>query len=98
MVRVSAPLQGGDQRRLMYYLDQLAQAPTQARMGPQQDRTLLVLSSELPPAELKLLSALGTLQPNDTGKYYPRRWLLRSADAELVRQGLENLGITLGPL
>lgn len=95
VLAVSDPLEGGDWRRLMYYLDKLAGAPTAASLETVLGRKLLELHSELPPAEVKLLGALGTLQANPDGSYYPRRWQLDPLDAELIKQMLTELGVSV---
>ena len=87
-------LPGDDRRRLMYFLD--AQAGESSRVSLQREEgggMCLTLSSELPPPELRLLAAYGTLLPNETGKYYPRRWLLSNDSLVVIRGALEALRI-----
>lgn len=80
-------------RRLQYALDQQAQTPTKAEWSPQ--RETLILQSELPACERKLLSTLGTLDTN-AERYYPRRWIhLPQASSGTIERMLADLGITL---
>lgn len=93
---VSQVLQGGDHRRLMYYLDGLAQEPTRAKVKTQGNgRVALELSSELPRHEVRVISAYAVLLPNENGGYYPRTWLLAEGDLPAVIEPLNKLGITV---
>ncbi len=84
---------GGDVRRLQYALDWQARMPTNAKWSPQ--RGTLILESELPARERKLLSMLGTLAVN-AEHYYPRRWTqLPVASAEPIEQMLTDLGVNI---
>lgn len=79
--------------RLRYALDQAARTPTRAEWSP--EKGVLVLSSELPSRERKLLAALGTLEVDST-QYYPRRWThLPPTSASPVERTLTALGIQM---
>ena len=86
----SAELRRTDIRRLCYAIDKQAGNPTKARWN--QERNVLILHSELPARERKLLSSIGRLIENTNGNYYPRQW-------HIVQKGtldvsmLSNLGI-----
>lgn len=78
-------------RRLQYALDWQAHMPTRAEWDRQ--RGVLVLHSEVPARERKLLSALGLLDVQGAS-YYPRRWIgLPIASAAPVAHLFDDLGI-----
>lgn len=78
-------------RRLRYALDWQEHTPTNAEWSRQ--RGVLILRSELPARERKLLSALGVLEVTST-QYYPRRWThLAPASANQIELMLNELGI-----
>jgi hypothetical protein len=72
LTKQSIELQDFDIRRLCYALDRQAGNPTNATFD--KERGELILYSELPGRERKLLSTLGNLQENKE-HYYPRRWI-----------------------
>ena len=80
-------------RRLQYALDWEARTPTKAEWSPQCGT--LILRSEIPTRERKLLSTLGTLEIK-ADHYYPRSWMhLPQTSAENIERMLTDLGITL---
>lgn len=93
LITQSSVLPGEHIRRLQYALDWQSRTPTEAQWSPQ--RGTLILQSELPTRERKLLSMLGTLDTN-AEHYYPRRWIhLPQASSGTIEQMLADLGITL---
>ncbi len=90
LIHQSAEVRQADIRRLCYALDQRAGKPTKARWN--QKRSLLILHSELPGRERKLLSSIATLIENSNGNYYPRQWII-ARDVEGVFSMLNELGI-----
>ena len=95
---VSVPLAPPvDTRRLQYGLDLLAGCSTRAELTVDAGgaTATLVLRSTVPSGELRLLTALGRLLPNSTGRYYPRRWQVPAGAVATIRPALRGLGITL---
>lgn len=92
LTQQSAGLWQIDIRRLCYALDKRAGKPTSVKWNEVQRE--LVLRSELPGRERKLLSSIGTLQENADGNYYPRRWII-TMDFAPVLTMLEDLGIRI---
>lgn len=92
---VSEPLaRPTEVRRLQYGLDALAGRPTEATIrsgGARLGR--VILESALPGAELRLLTALGRLVPNSSGRYYPQVWEVATSALMTLRHRLRALGI-----
>lgn len=84
----------GDFRRLLYGLDVLAGKPVVVEENDRDGEVILVLKSELPKAERRLLAALGTLTVADDN-FYPRTWRFPSEYAPDVRSRLAVLGIQI---
>lgn len=90
--RLGAVLMPGESRRLMYAIDALAHNPVSVELLREGAETVVVLRSELPGPELRLLGALGTLEtPRD--HYYPRRWRLPRERESVVRDALSELHV-----
>ncbi len=89
LTKQSVELLHTDIRRLCYALDRKAGKPTSVKWDAK--RGELILNSEFPGRERKLLSSLGFLQENKDS-YYPRRWAnLQHSDTLFSK--LEDLGI-----
>ncbi len=87
-------LQCRDFRRLMYGLDALSGKPVIVEEGYQHGEVVLLLRSELPKPERRLLAALGRLTVAE-GNYYPRTWRFPREYAAEVRSRLTALGIQI---
>ena len=89
LIRESSELRQMDIRRLCYALDRREGVPTRVKWN----KTLgtLILKSELPMRERKLLASIGHLQLSEHG-YYPRKWV-DIQDMRKVDEILEGLGI-----
>jgi hypothetical protein len=83
----------GDIRRLMYGIDHLAKRPVQVKINRIADDWRFELRNELPRAEYRLLVALGRLQPDLNGAYYPRQWNVSARYGEQVQAALASLGV-----
>src|SRR6266700_16628 len=70
----SINLNEGDPRRLLYGLDTLAHRPTRVQAAQVGNAWFFTLQSELPRAEYRLFTALGSLHFPSDGRYYPRVW------------------------
>jgi hypothetical protein len=82
-----------DVRRLMYGIDLLRGCPVSVRVARQSDSSRFVLSNEVPRAEHRLLTALGTLQIPADGKYYPRVWTCAERYGAQIERTLTRLGV-----
>lgn len=85
----------GEIRRLMYGLDQRANNPTRVKYGLDRNAAIFVVRSALPSQETRLLLALGELQANADGRYYPLVWRIPTPHAEAARRAMSGLGIEL---
>jgi hypothetical protein len=85
----------GDVRRLMYGIDCLLKRPVQVRIKRKPDFWRFTLRSELPRAEHRLFMALGRLQPNADGAYYPRYWDASVRYAPQLEAALNSLGVKI---
>jgi len=91
MVRQSTELRFVDTRRLCYALDHAANMPTTVIWERVQGR--LVLKSDLPARERKLLASIGHLHVPKEG-YYPREWVgIAPQHAERIDEILAQLCI-----
>ena len=80
-----------DTRRLCYALDAEAHTPTYALWDRQHGR--LILKSEVPRRERKLLASIATLKPAEDS-YYPRTWIgIAPAQRDIVDTLLAQLHI-----
>lgn len=85
----------GDVRRLQYGVDALSQHPVLVSVQHSQPKVRFVLQNELPSAEHRLFTALGTLKLPENGRYYPRVWYIPHAHVGTARQALATLGVKL---
>ncbi|HYG67423.1 MAG TPA: hypothetical protein VD838_07175, partial [Anaeromyxobacteraceae bacterium] len=92
--RSGAILAPGEDRRLRYAADALAQNPTRVQWKKGRDDVTVTLWSEMPRSEQRLFGALGCLAVT-AGAYYPRRWQFARADAPLVRERLRSLSVSI---
>ncbi len=91
LVRQSIELRSIDIRRLCYALDYVTDTPTTVTWERGQGR--LVLRSELPARERKLLASFGSLRVPKEG-YYPREWIgIAAQHAKKVDEMLEQLHV-----
>lgn len=91
LVRQSTELRSIDIRRLCYALDYVTGTPTTVIWERGQGR--LVLRSELPSRERKLLASIGSLRVPKEG-YYPREWIgIAAQHAKKVDEMLEQLHV-----
>ena len=90
--RLGGVLLPGEPRRLMYAIDSLANTSVAVELFQEGPDSVLLLWSELPGPELRLLGALGTLQ-TPTDRYYPRRWRFPREREVVVRAALEELHV-----
>lgn len=96
VIAQSGPFPAQDVRRLCYALDAAAGNPAVAEWDPHAG--ILILHSGLPTREHKLLAGLGTLEANENGHYYPRRWTHLPPVAALhIERMLADLGIRIVP-
>lgn len=84
-------------RRLMYGLDLYAENPTRIKIEPYQGQTKkIIISSELPRAETRLLLTLGEeIKNQEENKYYPRIWKIQEECLRILAPRLEKLGIQI---
>ena len=82
-------------RRLQYGFDLLTGYPTEVHCRKDAYNSLFVLRNALPHAEQRLFTALGSILPNEDGKYYPRRWLIHSDFHKEAIDALRHLGIRI---
>jgi len=93
IARQSTELRFIDIRRLCYALDHAARVPTKVIWEREQGR--LVLKSELPARERKLLASIGHLRVPREG-YYPREWVgIASQHANMVDEMLLRLHVRI---
>lgn len=86
----------GDVRRLLYGLDLQNNCPVVAkRKRLNSGSWLFSFSNELPGPEKRIFLALGRLNPNLDGKYYPRKWEIPNSYLNEVESRLIDLGIKL---
>jgi len=93
LTRIKA-LRCEDFRRLLYGLDSLAEKAVTVEEDDRHGETALVLKSELPRPERRLLAALGKLTVAEDS-YYPRTWRFPAQYASEVRSRLVALGIQI---
>ena len=89
------PSDGGAIRRLMYGLDLLAANPVQVKVQGSEVQSCIVIESDLPLAEQRLLLAFGREEVRQDGKYYPRRWTVPPQYMPRVEKALRDLGIRI---
>ncbi|GER89764.1 hypothetical protein KDW_39260 [Dictyobacter vulcani] len=84
-----------DYRRLFYGIDAYYKRPVNASIQVKlsQQRYLVNLENELPKDVQRLFTALGYVQPNQDGKYYPRIWHMPLEYEKQVDSTLQNLGV-----
>ena len=80
-------------RRLMYGIDLLANKSVAVQEVPQSGKSSLILKSELPQSEQRMLAALGSLTVSTDG-YYPRTWSVSQEHVVDVKKRLALLGVT----
>jgi len=96
ITKVGQILLGDEHRRLMYFLDYLGKKQTVVRIAADPPHSFRVLvGSELPISEGRLLRALGRLEANPDGSRFPQRWIVPENNADLVRSALRALHITI---
>lgn len=83
-------------RRLLYGLDVLAGLPTSIQVFDEDEDSAFLIRSYLPPAEERLFTAIGRLQPNKDGRLYPQLWFVPSATAAAAITALKRLGVRVG--
>lgn len=93
LVRSGAVLAPREARRLMYAFDALAGNPTRARWIVRPAEAVLILTSDLPDPEHRMLGAMGSLELNPA-KAYERRWTF-NAQYEQVLEVLRELSIEI---
>jgi hypothetical protein len=93
VARSGAILAPGEDRRLRYAVDALAQNPTRVQWKKSHGDVTVTLWSEVPRSEQRLFGALGCLEL--TEGYYPRRWHFAHDDAPLVRERLTKLSVSI---
>jgi hypothetical protein len=89
------PSKGGTIRRLMYGLDLQATNPVQVKVQRSGAQSCVIVESDLPLAEQRLLLAFGREEVRQDGKYYPRRWTVPPQYLPRVEKALRELGIRI---
>lgn len=88
-------IQSKEARRLCYGVDLLQKCPVRVDAVYSNLWAYYTLTSELPQPELQFLTAVGELQLDTKGKYYPRRWKVYKEVIGEIEEIFHNLGIDL---
>ena len=87
-----------DVRRLMYGIDALKNRRVEVIVRSDQSIHRFELRSELPAPEQQLLTALGQVERNADGKYYPRCWRIPAQQSASIKQLLQRLDIKVASI
>lgn len=89
------PSDGCDHRRLRYGIDALMGCPVKVDVGQCERSCLFQLGNDLPVPEHRLFTALGRLQLNSNGDYYPRVWEIPLVYARQAEEALRRLEVDI---